>query len=179
MPRATLTDHANLKENAYAVVRDAAGWRLTHDDGEGNGPAGLMIGGYGQVAPTEWEAVAEGLKRIEDDQRHINVDYPADVTFASLGVTVTICPSAGLDGAPVVMVDTDESLEGADGSPGPRIRIRLNDEPVFVGVPHEAAEDVAAKERATCSACGARTYRGEECVCEDGGDAEDYEEVPQ
>lgn len=36
------------------------------------------------------------------------------------------------------------------------------------------------KERATCSGCLARTYRGnEECVCEDGGDAEDYDEVLQ
>jgi L-2-hydroxyglutarate oxidase LhgO len=34
-----------------------------------------------------------------------------------------------------------------------------------------------AKERATCSVCLARTYRGEECVCDDGGDAEDYNEV--
>lgn len=34
-----------------------------------------------------------------------------------------------------------------------------------------------AKERSTCSACLARTYRGEECVCEDGGDAEDFDVV--
>lgn len=32
-----------------------------------------------------------------------------------------------------------------------------------------------AKERATCSTCLARTYRGEECVCENGGDAEDFD----
>lgn len=35
-----------------------------------------------------------------------------------------------------------------------------------------------AKERATCSACLARTYRGnEDCLCPGGGDAEDYDEV--
>lgn len=34
-----------------------------------------------------------------------------------------------------------------------------------------------AKVRATCSKCGARTYRQEECVCGDEGDAEDYDEA--
>lgn len=34
-----------------------------------------------------------------------------------------------------------------------------------------------ARMAATCSSCGARTYRGEECVCIDGGDAVDYEEA--
>lgn len=34
-----------------------------------------------------------------------------------------------------------------------------------------------AKERSTCSVCLARTYRQEECVCDDGGDAEDFDEV--
>lgn len=29
------------------------------------------------------------------------------------------------------------------------------------------------RERGTCSECGARTYRHEECMCDDGGDAED------
>lgn len=28
-----------------------------------------MIGDHGCVAPTQWEAIAEGLKRIEDDER--------------------------------------------------------------------------------------------------------------
>jgi hypothetical protein len=41
----------------------------------------------------------------------------------------------------------------------------------------EAVAEERAKERATCSVCLARTYRGEECVCEDAGDAEDYDEV--
>lgn len=47
-------------------------------------------------------------------------------------------------------------------------------------VPFEEREDAeeAAKERATCSTCLARTYRGnEECVCDDEGDAEDYDEA--
>lgn len=32
-----------------------------------------------------------------------------------------------------------------------------------------------ANEAATCSKCLARTYRSESCVCEDGGDAEDFD----
>lgn len=44
--------------------------------------------------------------------------------------------------------------------------------------PLEEAE-AQAKERSTCSVCLARTYRQEECVCEDGGDAEDYDVVMQ
>lgn len=40
--------------------------------------------------------------------------------------------------------------------------------------------DAEAKERATCSVCLSRTYRSEECVCEnEEGDAEVYEEVLQ
>lgn len=42
----------------------------------------------------------------------------------------------------------------------------------------EPGVEERAKERATCSVCLARTYRGnEECVCEDGGDAEDFDEA--
>ena len=41
----------------------------------------------------------------------------------------------------------------------------------------QMAMEEEAKERSTCSECLARTYRGEECVCDDGGDAEDYDEI--
>lgn len=42
----------------------------------------------------------------------------------------------------------------------------------------ERGVEERAKLRATCSECLARTYRGnEECVCEDGGDAEDFDEA--
>jgi hypothetical protein len=42
----------------------------------------------------------------------------------------------------------------------------------------EMSAEERAKARATCSVCLARTYRGnEECVCEDGGDAEDFDEA--
>jgi hypothetical protein len=47
------------------------------------------------------------------------------------GITVTIDCSSATDGAPVVFIDTDESLECGEG---PRIRVRLNDEPIYVGV---------------------------------------------
>lgn len=44
--------------------------------------------------------------------------------------------------------------------------------------PPESKLKAQAKEAATCSKCLARTYRGEECVCDtDEGDAEDYDEV--
>jgi hypothetical protein len=50
----------------------------------------------------------------------------------SLGVRVTITRSAGVDGAPVVLVDTDPERVG-DGERGPRMRILPNDEPVYEG----------------------------------------------
>lgn len=48
------------------------------------------------------------------------------------GVRVTIVESAGADGATVVYVDTDLEIV-SEGSQGPRIRIRLNDDLVFDG----------------------------------------------
>jgi hypothetical protein len=41
----------------------------------------------------------------------------------------------------------------------------------------DAGAAADARERATCSTCLARTYRGALCSCEDGGDAEDYDEI--
>jgi len=73
MNRATIQHHAKLKAEGYRVQpcgTDLHGWTLTHDDGCGNGPANLMIGSHGCVAPTQWEAVAEGLSRIDDDHRY-------------------------------------------------------------------------------------------------------------
>lgn len=58
-------------------------------------------------------------------------------------------------------IDYDPAAEDEDGVP------------IF----SEETREQAARERATCSECGARTYRAEECVCEEGGDAEVYEEV--
>jgi hypothetical protein len=55
------------------------------------------------------------------------------------GVTAIVTRSAGADAAPVVFVDTDDQLEGSSScSPGPRIRINLNDNPVYEGVAWEA-----------------------------------------
>ena len=69
------------------------------------------------------------------------VDEDTGRAVQLLGVTARICRSAGADKAPVVFVDTDENLEGDTGSPGPRIRIRLNDHAVYEGVPHVPAEE--------------------------------------
>ncbi len=58
---------------------------------------------------------------------------------ALLGVEVTITRSAGADNAPVVFVDSDPERI-ADGERGPRMRILLNDEPVYEGEPYLPAE---------------------------------------
>jgi len=67
---------------------------------------------------------------------------PEEVVEAS-GVKVTLTRSGGLDRAPIVFVDTYDELEGDSGSPGPRVRILLNDHPVYIGVEHiDAGDDV-------------------------------------
>lgn len=70
--RATLIDIARIESAGYRVERypDAwgkpsdAGWALRDPEG-----AYLMVGDHGHLSPTQWEAVAEGLHRIEQDQR--------------------------------------------------------------------------------------------------------------
>jgi hypothetical protein len=52
------------------------------------------------------------------------------------GVTVTITASEAPDDAPVVFVDTTDEL---DGPMGPEIRIRLNDEPVYIGKDYQGS----------------------------------------
>lgn len=63
--RASLQDLAALKAGGYTVERwNETGWVLRDSDG-----ASLMIGDYGSIAPSQWEAVAEGLARIAQDSR--------------------------------------------------------------------------------------------------------------
>jgi hypothetical protein len=70
MTRVTLTELATLKQHGWKVERfdprDASlGWVLLDPDGDSR-----MIGeSYGCIAPTQWEAVAEGLARIAQDER--------------------------------------------------------------------------------------------------------------
>lgn len=52
-------------------------------------------------------------------------------TIELYGVTVTLTASAGPDDAPIVFVDTSDSVD--DGPNGPAIRIQLNDDPVYTG----------------------------------------------
>ena len=69
--RASLTDLSKLREEGYQVGRapDAFGkptndgWTLKHDGDL------LMIGEHGCISPTQWEAVAEGLRRIAQDKK--------------------------------------------------------------------------------------------------------------
>lgn len=66
MRRATQQDLARIRENGYEVERHGdAGWVL-RDTETGSS---LMIRGHGGVAPTQWEAVDEALRRIEQDAR--------------------------------------------------------------------------------------------------------------
>lgn len=64
-PRASLADEARIRENGYRVDRFGRGWVLVWaEDG-----ATLQVGEHGGVSPTRWEAVAEALSRIEQDER--------------------------------------------------------------------------------------------------------------
>ena len=68
--RATLQEEAAVRAHGYKVAPLDCGtgavpnaWTLTDPDG-----AFLMIGEHGGVSPTRWEAVAEGLARIEETE---------------------------------------------------------------------------------------------------------------
>jgi len=65
-------------------------------------------------------------------------DNEAKLTF--LGVTISITTSRGKDRAPVIFVDTDDTIP--DGERGPLCRIRLNDVPIYLGVKYD--EDATA-----------------------------------
>jgi hypothetical protein len=54
-------------------------------------------------------------------------------------VVVTVTRSAGRDGAVLVMIDTSFEPDGRDG--GPRLRVRINDDPVWVGVASQPVGD--------------------------------------
>lgn len=61
----------------------------------------------------------------------------ATLTFG--GVTITVSPSGGTDGALVIFVDTLFEPDGSDGGPG--LRVLVNDDDAYIGVPFEH-EDV-------------------------------------
>lgn len=52
---------------------------------------------------------------------------------------VFVGPSAGSDGAMVVIVDTEYEPDGSDGGTG--LRVLVNDGDAFVGVPYEEVAD--------------------------------------
>jgi hypothetical protein len=75
--RVSLQDEARLHAHGYRVLREpylgpgggvSVGYSL-QDEGCGENDY-LMIGSHGCVSPTRWEAVAEGLRRIDEDERH-------------------------------------------------------------------------------------------------------------
>lgn len=59
--RATLVELAKIRAHGLLVERYGDGWTLKHEATGGY----LMIGDHGQVAPTQWEAAAEALRRID------------------------------------------------------------------------------------------------------------------
>lgn len=58
------------------------------------------------------------------------------------GVEVIITRSAGIDGAIVIFIDTDETVP--EGLRGPEIRVMVNDSDVFMGKEYESADDGSA-----------------------------------
>lgn len=83
--RASLQDETRVRDAGYVVEpidgstghSRIKGWVLL-DIGD---RAPLMIGGYGCVAPTKADAIAEGLRRIEDDTRHAPAAEQTPVTL--------------------------------------------------------------------------------------------------
>lgn len=56
-----------------------------------------------------------------------------EATLNAQGVTILVAPSAGSDGAIVVDVTTDFEPDASDGGPG--LRVLLNDDTAYAGVP--------------------------------------------
>jgi hypothetical protein len=70
-------------------------------------------------------------------------------------LTTTVTRSAGDDGAIVVFLDTTFEPDGGDGGPG--LRVRINDDLAYEGVPHRTGDDseaVAAPESLPTAARG-------------------------
>ena len=61
--RVRMQDLATLKRHGYSVEPWGRGWILRDPDGDS-----IQIEGHGGVSPTQWEAVAEGLRRIEREE---------------------------------------------------------------------------------------------------------------
>lgn len=99
--------------------------------------------------------------------------YGYDTSTATIRVTLP-------DGEIVEVTGANDGVNGYEWSArmvGNDLRLEVTvDEVVLIDGMQPAAEE-EAKQRATCSTCLARTYRHEECVCEDGGNAEDYDEA--
>lgn len=106
----------------------------------------------------------------------------------ALMAAISSCETTGHIEAAVIMRDALRRLRGpGDTSRDPVDNIQVDeivrqlegvaDELVASRRAGEASEEHEAEQRATCSVCLARRYRGEECLCNDGGDAEDYYEA--
>lgn len=85
-----------------------------------------------------WETGEPGLRTAVDDARDAAAD--ARAVFGDLA-DVIIARSAGLDGATLVIIDTDGEPDGSDGSRP--VRVLVNDGTVYEGVPyvHDHSKD--------------------------------------
>lgn len=97
-------------------------------------------------------------------------DPETSLTVDTAGVTVTITPSAGDDGAIVVFIDTTFEPDASDGGPG--LRVRVNDDPVYEGKPYMPEP--------TCPCCGETGYDDpKNCMfCTDQGHTHSGEPCP-
>lgn len=96
---------------------------------------------YGTAARMVREALAPPTDK--DDTR----------TLEWNGVTVTIGTSSGVDGAALVIIDTDGEPDGSDGWKG--LRVDVNDGQVFEGVPLVLADEAPAHPPTCCCRAGA------------------------
>lgn len=75
------------------------------------------------------QMLTELYYELDDAMRRQDVDVELD------GVKVTIAPSAGLDNAMVVFIDTDFEPDGSDGR---GLRVMVNDDDTYIGVPFKS-----------------------------------------
>lgn len=59
--------------------------------------------------------------------------------FNQDGITVIVDRSAGADNAVVVFIDTNFEPDGSDGGPG--LRVLINDDLTYEGVPYQATRE--------------------------------------
>lgn len=96
------------------------------------------------ATPCERDGCNEPARRCGCEASHCDEHPHADVAIQAEGYEITITRSAGPDGAVVIFIDgPDEDHRDRDGredgSPG--CRVRLNDDPIYVGTAYQPREE--------------------------------------